>query len=304
MVLELTKALNQILQWETQHKAQDLQYLQPGLSKAEIDKLVKDLPFQLPLEVYELYQWRNGSRQGEEEWQNASIFYIVMNPWTFRPLQEVVEICLEDIRKKRSRPANTFCLPRLVSYVQSFYRLSIFYTIDYTCSGTLWLNQEGGLSPVVFCSCDEGEIAIIAIYSSLTSLTQTILKCQEAGIIYNREYNLDWHYELEERIWRKYNSELREFALQVLQKQPFSELAWIHIVSGLVKFKDLRNSGLLIQWLIDLINAYREPNFRRDYDGYIDRRLYRQDPTHPGCYCTDQTIVFSSYSTTTLDSYR
>ena len=33
---------------------------QPGLKSKEIDEITKDLPFKLPQEVYELYQWRNG----------------------------------------------------------------------------------------------------------------------------------------------------------------------------------------------------------------------------------------------------
>ncbi len=33
---------------------------QPGLKSEEIDEITKDLPFKLPKEVYELYQWRNG----------------------------------------------------------------------------------------------------------------------------------------------------------------------------------------------------------------------------------------------------
>ena len=34
--------------------------LQPGLKREEIDEIIKDLPFKLPEELYELYQWRNG----------------------------------------------------------------------------------------------------------------------------------------------------------------------------------------------------------------------------------------------------
>ena len=33
---------------------------QPGLKPEEIDEITKHLPFRLPEEVYELYQWRNG----------------------------------------------------------------------------------------------------------------------------------------------------------------------------------------------------------------------------------------------------
>ena len=38
--------------------------LQPGLKREEIDEITKDLPFKLPEEVYEIYQWRNGFLKG------------------------------------------------------------------------------------------------------------------------------------------------------------------------------------------------------------------------------------------------
>ncbi|MEH1938243.1 MAG: SMI1/KNR4 family protein [Nostoc sp.] len=38
--------------------------LQPGLKPEEIDEITKDLPFKLPEEVYEIYQWRNGLLKG------------------------------------------------------------------------------------------------------------------------------------------------------------------------------------------------------------------------------------------------
>jgi len=33
---------------------------QPGLRREEIDEITKHLPFKLPEEAYELYEWRNG----------------------------------------------------------------------------------------------------------------------------------------------------------------------------------------------------------------------------------------------------
>lgn len=38
--------------------------LQPGLKLEEIDEITKNLPFKLPEEVYEIYQWRNGLLKG------------------------------------------------------------------------------------------------------------------------------------------------------------------------------------------------------------------------------------------------
>lgn len=40
--------------------AQHLQGLDPGLSLVDIERKVRDFPFALPQEFYELYQWRNG----------------------------------------------------------------------------------------------------------------------------------------------------------------------------------------------------------------------------------------------------
>jgi hypothetical protein len=42
----------------------DAERFQPGLSRREIEEKVKELPFSLPEEVYELYQWRNGNPSG------------------------------------------------------------------------------------------------------------------------------------------------------------------------------------------------------------------------------------------------
>ncbi|MEH1934323.1 MAG: hypothetical protein V7L14_11495 [Nostoc sp.] len=56
----LTDALDRILNWLQQKKPFYASSLQPGLVYEEIEEKVKSLPFRLPREVYELYQWRNG----------------------------------------------------------------------------------------------------------------------------------------------------------------------------------------------------------------------------------------------------
>ena len=57
---ELTNALNRILNWFESNKPSTIESLQAGLTIEEIDEKVKDLPFRLTQEVYELYQWRIG----------------------------------------------------------------------------------------------------------------------------------------------------------------------------------------------------------------------------------------------------
>ncbi|MEL6462495.1 MAG: hypothetical protein AAFQ91_30445 [Cyanobacteria bacterium J06621_15] len=89
---ELTNALNRILNWFENNKPSTVESLQPGLTIEEIDEKVKDLPFRLTQEVYELYQWRNGMID------DGSCFFIY---YRFIPLEEAIEhsrTVMEDIR--------------------------------------------------------------------------------------------------------------------------------------------------------------------------------------------------------------
>lgn len=72
----LTNALERILNWLQNNlllEYASLEVLEPGLTYEEIEEMVADLPFRLPQEVYELYQWRNGTCYGEEDF--ARFFY-------------------------------------------------------------------------------------------------------------------------------------------------------------------------------------------------------------------------------------
>lgn len=58
---EITEALQRIELWLQNHMPERAAELRPGLTRNEINELVKDLPFTLPEEVYQLYQWHDGS---------------------------------------------------------------------------------------------------------------------------------------------------------------------------------------------------------------------------------------------------
>ncbi|MBV6621896.1 MAG: hypothetical protein KI793_02910 [Rivularia sp. (in: Bacteria)] len=79
---ELTNALNRILNWFQHNKTSTVESLQPGLTVEEIDEKVKDLPFRLTQEVYELYQWRNGMID------DGNCFF---QAFRFFPLEEAIE---------------------------------------------------------------------------------------------------------------------------------------------------------------------------------------------------------------------
>ncbi|MEG3975079.1 hypothetical protein QT970_10715 [Microcoleus sp. herbarium8] len=67
----LTNALERILKGMQKYDAPIASLLQPGLSFWEIEEKVRVLPFRLPQEVYELYQWRNGLIQGARGWSQG-----------------------------------------------------------------------------------------------------------------------------------------------------------------------------------------------------------------------------------------
>ncbi|NER05147.1 MAG: SMI1/KNR4 family protein, partial [Okeania sp. SIO3C4] len=58
----LIEALERIRKLHLKHQPLVAEELQPGLTRGQIDELVKNLPFSLPEELYELYQWRNGMK--------------------------------------------------------------------------------------------------------------------------------------------------------------------------------------------------------------------------------------------------
>lgn len=307
MVLELTQALNRILEWHKPHNPQFADYLQPSLSINEIDNLAKDLPFQLPTELYTLYQWRNGSQQREYDCQDPDYqFAAIFDGWTFRPLQDVVKIYCT----KFTNYSYGNCSKHEDNYhscLKNFHLLSIFYCIHYTYDGKYWLNKRSGLSPIILTSFDEGELAIRRKYSSLTSMMLTLAEYYESGTydlrpkyhfhnswaeleaeINKNKSTLAFFYKVENKIWLKYNHELKEFAIQTLEEQSFSELTWIHIVYEIIQFKNSISCELFIKWLNELLDYYKQDDYRSTYIASLDSKLYQIDQDNFD-YCPIET---------------
>ncbi|MGD2179902.1 HEAT repeat domain-containing protein [Lusitaniella coriacea] len=58
---QLTEALDRIESWLVKHQPELALGLEPGLSRQEIDTITTNSPNSFPEELYELYQWHNGS---------------------------------------------------------------------------------------------------------------------------------------------------------------------------------------------------------------------------------------------------
>lgn len=84
--MSTTSALERIERWAQQNDPAFVALLQPGLTRQEIDAAVSILPFAIAEEVYELYQWRNGQKEGK--------FQLGLHQWPtypFMPLNEALD---------------------------------------------------------------------------------------------------------------------------------------------------------------------------------------------------------------------
>ena len=59
----LTDTLEQIRAWLQKNYPAGAEYVPSGLSHWQIEEIVQRLPFKLPQEVYELYQWSRGNSE-------------------------------------------------------------------------------------------------------------------------------------------------------------------------------------------------------------------------------------------------
>ncbi len=172
---DLTNALDRILDWFQNNKPSTIDSLQPGLTTEEIESKVKDLPFRLTQEVYELYQWRNGMID------DGSCFF---RYYRFLPLEET-NLCEE--AWGLSLPFGWF---PLFEFEGEFFAA---VGAEENTENSLILHTYEGID---------------IIYRSLTNMMLYIAECYETGVYYIGESG-----ELEENriaaknILLKYNPE-------------------------------------------------------------------------------------------------
>ncbi|WP_299486942.1 SMI1/KNR4 family protein [Acaryochloris sp. IP29b_bin.137] len=78
---KLISALESISSWYHKHESRSV--FRSGLSLDAIDQIVKALPFTIPDEIYELYEWCNGTLENDG---------IAFNLFYFLPLEEAVRL--------------------------------------------------------------------------------------------------------------------------------------------------------------------------------------------------------------------
>lgn len=164
----LTDALNRIRAWLHSNCPAAAESITPGLSLSEIQEITRTLPFSLPHEVYELYQWSRGHAQ-ETQTTYTSIFdpYEGMTLCSLRRGIQILPSFEDELDEIAVRYINKPLFP-------------VFeFDCSYLCVIGDWEDKES--SPIIFVS----EINdIINRYTSLTSMMLTLAECFETGTFF------------------------------------------------------------------------------------------------------------------------
>jgi cell wall assembly regulator SMI1 len=166
----LSAAMDRIMNWMQQHCPERANTFQPSLLREEIDQAITDLPNQFSEELYELYQWRNGSTAWD------SIDSLVSPILEFMPLEEAVKSC-RDLLEVFGDDSN---LPDSLPVKGT--QLFPFICENSSCYYAVLLDNPKQQSSSVIDIGGEGDLDIV--FDSLTDMMQTLAEYCEAGIYY------------------------------------------------------------------------------------------------------------------------
>lgn len=204
----LTDSLNQIMRWLEKNRPDYAASFLPGLNDEEIRKKLANVELELPLEIYELYRWRNGVEGGEDL---KSIAYPSM---AFMPLDEAIKYHLDivdniDIQEHEDFESIFELLD--ANQVNNYSDKYLFPFLRANCDfcAVLLGKQKQQHSPIIDIS---DALDLKMIFRSLTSMMQTLAEYFETGAYYLREDNfLDWDRKKMQPIFQKYNPGLSFF---------------------------------------------------------------------------------------------
>lgn len=197
----LTDALNQIMSWRQRFTPEAAALLMPGLTDAEIETLVQDLPIDLPPEIYELYRWSNGSladdRLDNSRRNNHPYIFLAKNAgFALLPLQIAVE---------RYKEAARFMARFDRAPSEDLNRLELFFPYFMNeVGGYIVFDESREAYPIVLMYHKDGEV--YSRYTSLTSMMLTLAETYEKAYFFDEEGCVIVDLKKMERIWRKHNS--------------------------------------------------------------------------------------------------
>ena len=235
---KLKQSLEKILAWQKINRPEYAAKFQPGLTEEEIEEKLKDIPFRLPREVYQLYQWRNGS---------TFDYFLPGAGFIFLPLERAIEEYEVNAEIHSTNLEyygddfgwNPYYFPIFFEWIENFF--------------VIGSDKQQEESPVIYYFIEDGSHDIFC--SSLTKMIQVISECYDTGAYYITEEAGRQFLEEDEvkvaQVLGKYNPELLDATLNELQ-QVQNELSYRKLVSITYRlrwYKDSRTVEPLINLL-------------------------------------------------------
>lgn len=183
---DLIDCLQRILNWLQQNAPLYAQGFLPGLSYEEIEVIISNLPFKIPKEVYDLYQWRNGT-------DSKAMIFVYHYFWYLDMALEISSDCVNDpwsleLREEAGEP---------------FYLFPIF-EFEGEYFAVLGETTQVETAPVYHIAAKGAGIA--RAFNSLTTMMQAIAESYETGVYQlTPEGRLELNYEKFRRLRLKYN---------------------------------------------------------------------------------------------------
>jgi hypothetical protein len=255
----LVGALERIMLWLQKYQPDYAASFLPGLDIEEIKAAEKELEFELPQEIYTLYQWRNGT----EDDAKALTFPTMQ----FLPLDRAV-YCSKGINdnfvfdRENTEEANQW---------NEISKNFIFIEDNCEYCGVPVINCKTDNLPVI----NIGEGGAVILYTSLTHMMLTLAESYETRAYYldSKGYVCEDEYKYAQTL-RKYNYDINESALstfrsllpqytdlsQSILKNANSLESIVNILTVMSRFKDPQATELLIEAMNILIKNEKSPH--------------------------------------------
>jgi hypothetical protein len=173
--MSLIASLDRIMSWMIANQPIYAESFLPGLSRQEIDSICEVIPGCLSEDIYQLYQWRNGTN--EEYWRWMWNFHL-----HYQPLQEVVETCLAIIEIGSDDIGDDGCKFD-GKYIFPFFHLEK----NYYC--TLISEGISESSVIVDLYAGGGVMDIVLAFNSLTCMLEMLAEGLDTGVFFLDEGN-------------------------------------------------------------------------------------------------------------------
>jgi hypothetical protein len=234
----LIEALERIMNWLSEHQPEYAASFLPGLKYSEIQVVEAELGFKLPSEIYELYQWRNGT----EERAKAVCFPTMQ----FLPLSTAIEY---------SQDWNEFIVEekKIIEESEWYETSPLFRFLQSNCDscGIPLVEHHTEKLPVVVLG--EGYLPYI-FYTSLTDMMLTLAECYESNAYYlAKDGYIDENECKAAEVLRKYNGDINQTAVSIFQSVLLEQLDFSNL--------DYSNSKLLskVAEATTVMSRFKEP---------------------------------------------